>query len=209
MQWMNFIQLGQKTVKLQDPLLNPGLLINMTQSTEYNFWSLKVLGPNPPSIFYQRFSKEFSRVLKKKNYLIAFGLSCSLWDLQRQHVGSSSPNRDRNQAACIGNMESETLDHQDIHSMMSFFLQKALFSQTFTWKADTNNRSSMNFPLGGRMKDLHVNPFGFPSVVPNSSPCVPLHSQTQRSVEQRWESTDFVFQNLGFIISKLGMIILI
>ena len=90
-----------------------------------------------------------------------------------------------------------------------FFLQKALFSQNFTWKADTNNRSSMNFPLGGRMKDLHVNPFGFPSVMPNSPPCVPLHSQTQSSVEQRWETTDFVFQNLGFIISKLGTIILI
>ena len=39
-------------IALQDPPLSPGLLINMTQSTEYNFWSLKVLGPNPPSIFY-------------------------------------------------------------------------------------------------------------------------------------------------------------
>ena len=90
-----------------------------------------------------------------------------------------------------------------------FFLQKALFSQNLTWKADTDNRSSLNFPLGGRMKNLHANPFGSPLSCLTHYPVSPCIHKHKVLWTQRWETTDFVFQNLSLIISKLGMIILI
>ena len=45
-------------------------------------------------------------------YLTVPGLSCGMKDLQSQHVGSSFLTRDPTQAPCIGNMESQPLDHQ-------------------------------------------------------------------------------------------------
>ena len=45
-------------------------------------------------------------------YLAAPGLSCSIQDLQLQHVGSSSLTRDQTWALCIGSVKSQPLDHQ-------------------------------------------------------------------------------------------------
>ena len=44
--------------------------------------------------------------------LTAPGLSCSMWDLQLQHVGPSSLTRDQTQALRIVNTKSQPLNHQ-------------------------------------------------------------------------------------------------
>ena len=51
--------------------------------------------------------------------LVASGIfSCSMWDLQLRHVGSSSLTRDQTWAPCIGSTESQLLDHQGSPSLI-------------------------------------------------------------------------------------------
>ena len=52
-----------------------------------------------------------------KIYLAAPGLSCSMQDLQLQHVGSSSLTSNHTWALCIGSVDSQPLDHQESRQM--------------------------------------------------------------------------------------------
>lgn len=66
-----------------------------------------------------------SSLYKHFIYLAALGLNCSMRDLQLRHMESNSLTRDRTWAPCIGSLESQSLDCQEV--ALSSFYKDPLF----------------------------------------------------------------------------------
>ena len=82
--------------------------------------------------FFFQFFKKYIFI-----YLTAPGLSCTTQDLQSelQYTGSSSLTRDRAQAPCIRNAESQPLNYQGSPSMFfrrSYYVKELVFTPDFS-----------------------------------------------------------------------------